>query len=348
VSERIAGYTTLRLGGPARDLVVAEDRAALVAAVRGAAGRPALILAGGSNVLIGDDGFDGTVVLIRSTGYRVHPDGPDAVRLTVEAGHSWDDLVAFTVAEGLAGAEFLSGIPGSAGGTPIQNVGAYGREVAEFLESVDVLDTATGELRTMTAAECRFGARASVFKHNPRFVVLAVTFRLERSPLSGPVRYADLLRTLDVAEGTRLPLATVREAVLAVRAGKGMVLDPADRDTYSVGSFFVNPIMTPAAYEALAVRAAAVTDLAPPRYAQPDGTVKSSSAWLIERAGFHRGYDGGHPGVSISTKHTLALTNRGGGTSAALLDLAREIRDGVLKTFEVELHPECVLVNCAL
>ena len=344
--QRIAGYTTLRLGGDARRLVVAHDRDELVQAVR-EAGDPRLVLAGGSNVLVGDAGFDGTVILIRSSGVRIANDG-EGVLVTVEAGHSWDDVVALAVAEGLADIEFLSGIPGSTGGTPIQNVGAYGREMAELLDSVTVLDTAADEVRPMTAQECRFGFRTSVFKRSSRYVVLDVTFRLRRDKLSGPIRYQDLVRVLDIAPGDRKPLEDVRAAVLTVRASKGMVLDNDDRDTYSVGSFFQNPVVSAAAFEKLRARALEAVGAEPPGYPHGVDEMKTSAAWLIERAGFRKGFDGGHRGVSISTKHSLALTNRGDGTTEELLALARDIRDGVREAFDVELGPECVLVNCAL
>jgi UDP-N-acetylmuramate dehydrogenase len=351
VSDRItpalASHTTLRLGGDARRLVVAADRDEVVAAVRDADG-PVLVLAGGSNVVVGDDGFDGTVVLVRSQGCTLRPDDDGGVLMTVEAGHEWDDVVAMAVAEGLADIEFLAGIPGSAGGTPIQNVGAYGREMADIMHSVRAYDVAAGEVRTMSAAECRFGFRTSVFKRNSRYVVLDVTFRLRRSALSAPVTYHDLVRALDVAPGDRVPPADVRAAVLAVRSAKGMVLDPGDPDTNSVGSFFENPILSRSAHEALRERARSAVGSEPPAYPYSDGEVKTSAAWLIERAGFHKGFAGSHRGVSISTKHTLALTNRGDGTTRELLGLARDIRDGVLKAFDVELRPECVLVNCSL
>jgi UDP-N-acetylmuramate dehydrogenase len=350
VPERIADYTTLRLGGDARRLVVAHDRDELVQAIR-EAGDPRLVLAGGSNVLIGDAGFDGTVIVIRSTGVRIDNDRDndrDDVRVTVEAGHPWDDVVALAVAEGLADIEFLSGIPGSTGGTPIQNVGAYGREMAELLHSVTVLDTATDEVRTMSARECRFGFRTSLFKRSSRYVVLDVTFRLRRHALSGPIKYQDLVKSLDIAPGDRKPLGEVRAAVLAVRASKGMVLDEHDRDTYSVGSFFQNPVISAAAFEKVRARALEAVGVEPPGYPHGVDEVKTSAAWLIERAGFHKGFDGGHRGVAISTKHTLALTNRGDGTATELLALARQIRDGVKHTFDVELGPECVLVNCEL
>ena len=339
----LAPHTTLRLGGAADHLVVVHDRDETVDSVRNDG--PLLVLAGGSNVVVADDGFRGTVVLLRTTGVTLAPDGDD-VLLTVEAGQPWDDVVALAVAEGLAGIECLSGIPGSAGATPIQNVGAYGQEVAETIESVLVHDRTRAQTRPWTPAECGFAYRHSTFKHHDRYVVLAVTFRLRRTGRSGPVRYAELARALGVAPGGTAPLADVRAAVLRLRAGKGMVLDPADPDTYSVGSFFTNPILDGPAYPAVRNRALALGLPEPAAWPGADGTVKVSAAWLIERAGYGKGYTGGHSGVGISTKHTLALTNRGDGSTAALLDLAREIRDGVAKAFDVELRPEPVLVGC--
>jgi UDP-N-acetylmuramate dehydrogenase len=293
--------------------------------------------------VIADSGVNATVVLIRTRGISIVPDGGRAL-VTVEAGHPWDEVVEFCVAEGLSGIECLSGVPGSAGATPIQNVGAYGQEVAETIQTVRVLDRQRGVVVDLTASECGFAYRTSIFKNNDRYVVLAVTFGLERSPLSAPVRYAELARSLGVSPGDRVPLAQARQAVLALRAGKGMVLDPNDPDTRSVGSFFTNPVLTADEFAALVDRAGTT----PPHWPGPDGTVKVSAAWLIEHAGFGKGYSGDHPGVAVSSKHTLALTNRGTGTTAALLGLAREIRDGVRKAFDVRLHPEPVLVNCSL
>jgi UDP-N-acetylmuramate dehydrogenase len=341
----LAPHTTLHLGGTAGRLVTAYGPDEIVRAVRDA-GDPLLVLAGGSNVVIGDDGFDGTVVLLRSAGVAVSDGAGDEVVMTVEAGHTWDDVVASSVADGLSGIEFLSGIPGSAGATPIQNVGAYGREMAELLESVRVYDRVADRIVDMTAGECGLTFRNSVFKRNDRFVVLSVSFRLRRSPLSGPVAYAELARTLGVDMGARVPIADVRSAVLGLRAGKGMVLDEADPDTYSVGSFFLNPVLDRDGHAALRAKALAVTGAEPPSWPYDTDGVKVSAAWLIERAGFRKGYTGGRSGVGVSTKHTLALTNRGSGTTSELLDLARDIRDGVRKAFEVELSPEAVLVNC--
>ncbi len=336
----LAELTTLRLGGPADHLVEVTSDEEAVAAVR--ASGNVLILAGGSNVVIGDDGFPGTVVLLRQRGIEATT-SQGTVRLTVAAGQPWDEVAAAAVANGWAGVESLSGIPGSAGATPIQNVGAYGQEVAETITEVRAYDRVRDEVVVLPRAACGFAYRTSVFKHNERFVVLSVTFELAVSPVSTPIRYAELARTLGVEQGGVAPLQEVREAVLKLRAGKGMVLDPADRDTFSVGSFFTNPVVP-------AEAVAAVRDAAgePPSWPAPDGMVKLSAAWLIERAGFTKGYGDPASGVALSGKHTLALTNRGTGTTAALLDLARTIRAGVQAKFGVELHPEPVLVNCAL
>jgi UDP-N-acetylmuramate dehydrogenase len=327
--------TTLRLGGPARRLATVSSAEDTVDAVRAAdaAGDRVLVLAGGSNVVVPDAGFDGTVLLLRSAGIRAVRGG-DTVAVTVAAGHDWDSFVAWTVAEHLAGVECLSGVPGSAGATPIQNVGAYGQEVADTITAVTAYDRVGDEVVTLTPAECGFTYRHSVFKGRDRYVVLDVTFAL-RPGAGSPLRFGELTRVLDVPAGGSAPPAEVREAVLALRRGKGMVLDPDDPDTWSVGSFFTNPV----------VPAAEVPEGAP-RFAAGDGRVKTSAAWLIEHAGFTRGY--GRDGVSLSTKHTLALTNRGTGSTEALLSLAREVRDGVRATFGITLVNEPVLIDAEL
>ena len=342
----LADLTTLRLGGPAGRLVEAADEAAMLAAVReaDAAGRPLLVLAGGSNLVVADAGFPGTVLRIASRGVR-----EDGDRLEVAAGEPWDPFVARCVAAGRAGLECLSGIPGSVGASPIQNVGAYGQEVAGTIVSVRAFDRARDAVLELGAAECGFSYRSSAFKRAPgRWLVLAVTFAPARQPHSQPIRYAELARALGVAEGATAPLADVRGAVLALRRGKGMVIDPADPDSVSAGSFFTNPVLDADAFAALEVRARARVgeDGRVPRFPQPDGTVKTSAAWLIERAGFTRGH--GDPAtVAISAKHTLALTNRGAGTTAQLVALAREIAAGVQEAFGVELEPEPVFVGHA-
>ncbi|BCL14197.1 UDP-N-acetylmuramate dehydrogenase [Micromonospora sagamiensis] len=344
----LARYTTLRLGGAADRLVTAASAEEIVQRVQEARRRdePVLLLAGGSNVVIGDVGFAGTVVLVRSRGFRVVAEDADTVTVRVSAGEPWDDLVATTVANGWSGVECLSGIPGSAGATPIQNVGAYGQEVAETVTGVQVYDRHDGSLGRIDASDCGFAYRSSVFRYSDRWVVLSVDFRLHRSPLSTPVRYAELARALGVEVGDRVPLADARDTVRRLRAGKGMVLDPADPDTRSVGSFFTNPVLDRAAYEMLRERAADLGE--PPSWPGAGDVVKVSAAWLIDKAGFAKGHPGPE-GVAISGKHTLALTNRSGtARTAALIELAREIRDGVHDRFGVTLHPEPVLVNCTV
>jgi UDP-N-acetylmuramate dehydrogenase len=341
----LQAYTTLRLGGPAGRLVVVDEPDDVVTTARRAASAgPLFVLAGGSNVVVGDAGFPGTVLLLRTRGSRVVASDDHTVTVRVAAGEPWDEFVATTVRTGWSGVECLSGIPGSVGATPIQNVGAYGQEVADTIVAVHVYDRVDDEVRAMTPEQCRFAYRASVFKHSDRWIVLDVDFRLAVSGVSTSVRYAELARALGVAVGASVPLARARDTVRALRAGKGMVLDADDRDTWSVGSFFTNPILDATAYDGLRTAAADLGE--PPSWPNAGGTVKVSAAWLIERAGFHKGFAGRAAGVSISTKHTLALTNRGDGTAGALLDLAREIRNGVQDRFGVVLHPEPVLVNC--
>jgi len=318
-----------------------------VATVRAAAraGKPVLVLAGGSNVVIGDDGFPGTVLLLRTRGVRVVDRDSRGVLLRAAAGEPWDDFVAHTIESGFSGLEALSGIPGSAGATPIQNVGAYGQEVAHTIEAVHVYDRHEDEIRVLSLPECGFAYRSSIFKHSERWVVLEVDFRLAVGAESAPIRYTELARHLGVETGDRVGVTRVRETVLKLRASKGMVLDAEDLDTRSVGSFFTNPVLSAAQWAAVQDRLADAGE--PPTWPAPNGTVKVPAAWLIEKAGFGKGY-GGAGGVAISSKHTLALTHRGGGTTAALLGLAREIRDGVRDRFGVVLYPEPVLVNCAL
>ncbi|MGW5050908.1 UDP-N-acetylmuramate dehydrogenase [Actinokineospora sp. NPDC004072] len=348
----LRGYTTLRLGGPAAAFVAAATAAEVVDAVRAvdAAGGPLLVLGGGSNVVIGDLGFDGTVVHLEHRGSKIDTAGPGRVRLTVEAGEDWDAVVAGTVEAGLGGLECLSGIPGLVGATPVQNVGAYGVEVSQVLESVDVYDRAAGEVRTYGVDELGLGYRTSVLKGSDRGIVLRARFLLTDDGLSAPIRYTELARALGVRQDQRVPVAAAREAVLGLRRGKGMVLDPADHDTWSAGSFFTNPVVPSAEIDAVLARIAARvgTDVSVPCYPAGPDAAKLSAAWLIERAGFTRGYPGPGNRVGLSTKHTLALTNRGEATTADLLALAAEVRAGVVEAFGVELHAEPVLVNCAI
>ncbi|WP_405178452.1 UDP-N-acetylmuramate dehydrogenase [Nocardia sp. NBC_01377] len=343
-SVPLAELTTLRVGGPATVAECASTEA-LVATVRAldVAGVPVLLLAGGSNLLIGDDGFDGVVVRVANGGVDL---GADAV--VAEAGASWDAVVAATVAAGLGGLECLSGIPGSAGATPVQNVGAYGVEVASLLRRVRLLDRASGDIRWVDPAELGFGYRTSVLKHRDDAVVLAVEFALDPSGRSAPLRFGELAKVFGAAEGETRPIDEVRAAVLRLRAGKGMVLDPADHDTWSAGSFFTNPVV--AADRVAEIRAAItahVGDVTVPTYPAPDG-VKFSAGWLIERAGFAKGFPGPDAAARLSTKHTLALTNRGSATAADLVALARTVRDGVAERFGIVLEPEPVTVGVTL
>jgi UDP-N-acetylmuramate dehydrogenase len=351
VDVPLGPLTTLGVGGRAERLVVARDDETLIAAVTDAddAGRPLLLLAGGSNVVIGDDALAGDVVVIRTTGttdveVATDPGATPTVLRTVAAGEPWDAVVARAVADGLAGLECLSGIPGAAGATPIQNVGAYGQEVADTVVAVRALDRRTGTVVRLTAAELGFAYRDSVLKGRADHVVLDVTFALERSSLGRPVRYGELARTVGAEDGRRVPSVELRDAVLALRRGKGMVLDPADPDTRSAGSFFTNPILADEDFARLreVVAARLGGDVEPPAYTADAGRTKTSAAWLIERAGFARGH--ARRGAAISSKHTLALTSRGGG-AADVLALAREVADGVRDVFGVALHPEPVLVG---
>ncbi|HEV7493606.1 UDP-N-acetylmuramate dehydrogenase [Baekduia sp.] len=333
----LSDSTTLRLGGPAAAFVAATTDTQLLEALT-AAERPILLLAGGSNLVVADEGFPGTVVQVATRG--IERDG-DA--LHVAAGEPWDALVAHTVGEGLAGIEALSGIPGSVGATPIQNVGAYGQEVSDTIMSVRAFDRTTAETVDLAPEDCGFTYRSSAFKRDPeRYAVLRVSFALHASRSSRPIRYAELARALGVEVGETAPLLAVREAVLQLRRSKGMVLDANDPDTTSAGSFFTNPILDATAFAALRERAGENV----PGFPEPDGRVKTSAAWLIDHAGFTKGY-GNPAGIAISTKHVLALTNRGAGTTAELVALAQEIARGVEATFGVALHPEPVFVGHA-
>jgi UDP-N-acetylmuramate dehydrogenase len=359
----LSGLTTMRVGGPARRLVTARTTDELVDAIREIddADEPLLLVAGGSNLVIADEGFAGSVVRIATRGISVESEdsGSDsdsaAVTVRVAAGEIWDQVVVQAVAQGWSGIEALSGIPGCAGATPIQNVGAYGQEVAQTIASVRVWDRRQQEVRTFANADCGFTYRQSLFKAEPRYVVLDVDFRLRVSTHSGPIDYGGLALALGVGPGERVPLSDAREAVLAQRRRRGMVLDAEDHDTWSCGSFFTNPVMSPGSYAGLQSRARSLLQgggapggiVEVPRFDAPGGQVKTSAAWLIDKAGFGKGY--GLPGpAALSTKHVLALTNRGSATAAEVVALAREIRDGVHDAFGVSLVNEPVLVGTSL
>ncbi|HET9170559.1 MAG TPA: UDP-N-acetylmuramate dehydrogenase [Actinospica sp.] len=338
---RLADLTTLRLGGPAGHYFEADSEQTLIAAVKDAEGHgePLLILGGGSNLVVADEGYPGSVVKVGLLGVTAR-DG----LLSVAAGEVWDEVVARSVAEGLAGIECLSGIPGLAGATPIQNVGAYGQDVSQTVVMVDAYDRATGTMTVLDRADCRFTYRHSAFKGNARYVVTAVHFQLEDlGGLSKPVMFRDVAEALGIEIGAQAPLAQVREAVLAQRRRRGMLLDEADHDTWSAGSFFTNPILTPDQHAAFEGRCAEAGIAAPTAYPEADGRLKISAAWLIEHAGFAKGYGSGP--VTLSTKHTLALTNRGGAGTDDLVKLAVEVRDGVAARFGVTLVPEPVFAS---
>ena len=351
-SVPLRGYTTLRLGGPAARFLPATSASDVVDAVRAAdaAGEPLLVLGGGSNLVIADDGFDGLAVRVATEGRSFDRLADGRVELTIEAGEDWDRTVAFSVEQGLGGLECLSGIPGQVGATPVQNVGAYGVEIADLLTSVDLFDRRNGRVHQVQAEDLGLTYRSSVLKGTDSAVVLRARFALQDGGRSAPIRYAELARLLDVELGVRVPVAAAREAVLELRRGKGMVLAADDHDTWSAGSFFTNPVVDDA--ELPAVLAKVAQRVGPeatlPQYAGGPGQTKLSAAWLIERAGFGKGHQAAGGRVSLSGKHTLALTNRGEASTADLLELAREVRDGVLAAFGVRLQAEPVMVGCEL
>jgi UDP-N-acetylmuramate dehydrogenase len=366
MSDDLAPLTTLRVGGPATRLISATTRDELVAAALDAWGTAEewLVLGGGSNVVIADEGFDGTVVRVETRGIERLADatGPHPVRLRVEAGEPWDDVVAYAVEHGLGGIEALSGIPGSTGAAPIQNIGAYGEQLSETLVAIDFLDAESGEVSRLDASELELGYRTSSLKLGRRGVVLGIELGFPQPEgLSAPVSYDQLAVALGVAVGDRVPLADARAAVLALRASKGMVLDPGDADSVSAGSFFTNPIVSESFARGLPVdaprwplepeqepRVLPLGAEIPAGPASGSYLVKLSAAWLIERAGIGRGFGLPGSGAGISSKHTLAIVNRGGATAADIAELARYIQTRVLSEFGVQLQPEPVLVGVEL
>jgi UDP-N-acetylmuramate dehydrogenase len=346
----LAPLTTLRIGPVARRLITCASTEQVIAVLRQLDSEtsqrdsdPLLVLAGGSNLVVADTLRDLTAVRLANDGISI-----DGNLVRAEAGAVWDDVVVATIEHGLGGLECLSGIPGSAGATPVQNVGAYGAEVSDTITRVRVLDRSSRVVRWIPAAELGFGYRTSAFKraggvHIPA-VVLEVEFALDASGRSAPLRYGELTAALNANSGERIDPRAVREAVLALRTRKGMVLDPADHDTWSVGSFFTNPVVIPDVYQRIAGRTGGPV----PHYPAPDG-VKLPAGWLVERAGFGRGYpDDEAAPCRLSTKHALALTNRGGARTEDVIALARTICDGVRDVFGITLEPEPVLVGCAL
>lgn len=349
MAELLADHTTFHLGGPAARYEVARDEATLVRLVTeaDAKGEPVLVLGGGSNLLVGDQGFDGLVVQVATSGIHVEEESSCAgANVTVAAGENWDGLVAEAIRRQWRGLETLSGIPGQVGATPIQNVGAYGTEVSQYITRVRTWDRHANQQKTFFPFECNFGYRHSVFKEQPgRWIILDVSFQFLLGDLLSSVRYQQLADKLGIGPGESARAPQVRRAVLELRAGKGMVVDPADPDTWSAGSFFTNPVLTEATAADLPEGA--------PRYPAGTGQVKTSAAWLIEHAGFAKGwhlprYAEGEAPASLSTKHTLALTNRGSATTADVVELAQAIRAGVRERFGVTLVPEPTLIGCNL
>jgi UDP-N-acetylmuramate dehydrogenase len=344
----LAPLTTIGIGGPARHFLRATTVDEVAAAVGWAAARglPLLVLAGGSNLLIADKGFDGLVLQVALKGNTVISEDRDFVQVKAAAGEEWDPFVEHAVLSGWAGVECLSGIPGWIGATPIQNVGAYGQDVSETIARVEALDRDTARVRSFTNGECRFGYRGSLFKNEEpnRYIILSVVFRLRRGGLA-TVRYPELQQFLEERGESADDLRAVRGAVIAIRRRKGMVLDLTDPDTRSDGSFFMNPIVSEHAFASFLrkARAALGNDVKVPNFPAGEGKVKLSAAWLIERAGFSKGFVLGNAG--LSSKHVLAIINRGGATAREVVELARLIRDGVRTRFGIELQPEPNLVG---
>jgi UDP-N-acetylmuramate dehydrogenase len=332
-------FTSLRVGGPAKKFVEAHNEEEIIAALNAAGDSPVLILGGGTNVLVSDAGFEGTVIRITNNSLVAEVDACSGATLTIGAGENWDDFVALTIERGFAGLETLSGIPGTIGAAPIQNIGAYGHEVAEFITRVRTYDRKAKTVKTFTNGECEFEYRSSIFKRNPgQFIILDVQFQIRIGDSSDPITYLELAKKLEVQMGDKAPVQTVRQAVLELRASKGMLLDPNDSDSWSAGSFFTNPVVSQQAADALPDAA--------PKWPLIDGRVKISAAWLIENAGMHKGDEVG--GARISTKHVLALTNAGDATATDLIELAKSAQAKVYEKFGIKLEPEVNLVGLSL
>ena len=332
----LSQYTSLRVGGPATKIVQVSTEAQIIAAIEEAGETPILIMGGGTNVLIADKGFEGTVIRISNNSVQSEVDACSGATLTIGAGEDWDVFVQTTIASGFAGLETLSGIPGTVGASPIQNIGAYGHEVSEFITRVRTYDRQEKALKTFTNSECQFSYRNSLFKAHPgRYVVLDVQFQIRRGEFSDPITYLELAKKLGVELGDKAPVVATRAAVLELRASKGMLLSSEDHDSWSAGSFFTNPIISQQAADALPNAA--------PKWPLKDGRVKISAAWLIENAGMHKGDEVG--GARISTKHVLALTNSGDATAADIAELAKRARDHVKEIFGITLEAEVNLIG---
>ena len=332
----LSKYTSFHVGGPAKKILQVSTEAEIIAAIESAGDSPILILGGGTNVLVSDSGFEGTVIRISNNSVQAEVDACSGATLTIGAGENWDELVLTSINNGFAGLETLSGIPGTVGAAPIQNIGAYGHEVSEFITRVRTYDRVNKEIETFTNSECEFSYRSSHFKAHPgRYVVLEVQFQIRRGEMSDPITYIELSKKLGVDMGDKAPVVDVRAAVLELRAIKGMLLTPQDKDSWSAGSFFTNPIISQQAADALPNAA--------PKWPLIDGRVKISAAWLIENSGIHKGDEVG--GARVSTKHVLALTNSGNATAADIAALAKKARDQVHSTFGITLEAEVNLIG---
>lgn len=335
----LSKYTSLRVGGPATTIVQVSSEAEIIAAIEAAGESPILIMGGGTNVLVADSGFDGTVIRISNNSVESEVDACSGATLTIGAGENWDSFVMTTIARGFAGLETLSGIPGTVGAAPIQNIGAYGHEVSEFITRVRTYDREKKAIQTFTNADCQFSYRNSYFKAHPgRYVVLDVAFQLRVGEMTTPITYLELAKKLEIELGDKSSVVACRSAVLELRSNKGMLLSPDDHDSWSAGSFFTNPIISQQAADSLPNAA--------PKWPLTDGRVKVSAAWLIENSGIHKGDELG--GARISTKHVLALTNSGTATASDIAALAKRARDHVQKAFGVTLVAEVNLIGIEL
>ena len=332
----LSKYTSFRVGGPASKIVQVSTEAEIIAAIEAAGDSPILIMGGGTNVLIADKGFEGTVIRISNNSVQSEVDACSGATLTIGAGEDWDTFVQTTIDRGYAGLETLSGIPGTVGAAPIQNIGAYGHEVAEFITRVRTYDRQEKAIKTFTNAQCEFTYRNSHFKAHPgRYVVLDVQFQIRIGEMSDPITYVELAKKLGIDPGDKATVKETRAAVLELRASKGMLLSPDDHDSWSAGSFFTNPIVTQQQADTLPNAA--------PKWPLNDGRVKISAAWLIENSGTHKGDEVG--GARISTKHVLALSNSGNATAADIAELAKRARNQVKEVFGITLEAEVNLVG---
>ena len=331
--------TSLRVGGPAKKFVEVATETEIIAAIEAAGDSPILIMGDGTNMLVSDQGFEGVVIRISNHALAAEVDACSGATLTIGAGENWDEFVATTIERGFAGLETLSGIPGSVGAAPIQNIGAYGHEVSEFITRVRTYDRENKLVKTFTNQECEFDYRNSHFKSHPgRYVVLDVQFNLRQGEFTTPITYQELADKLGITVGDKAGIVETRKAVLELRASKGMLLNPKDQDSWSAGSFFTNPIISKEIADTLPADA--------PRWPTTDGRVKTSAAWLIEKSGIHKGDT--HGGARVSTKHVLALTNSGNATATEIAELAKTAKQAVQQKFGITLEAEVNLIGITL